>query len=174
MHRARLIALLPVLLLVAYGCGGNKAAPAGVSGKVTYQGKPVTGGQISFIPDGSGSPYTSQIKSDGTYQVTDVPSGECTVTIEALPDPNKAKGPAYGQGQMEDAAKAAEKAKSEHKDKSGMQMPAAGGSPVPGAAGSGPQGQYMKLPEKYADPKTSGLKMSIKKGSNTKDWDLTD
>jgi hypothetical protein len=32
----------------------------------------------------------------------------------------------------------------------------------------------MHLPEKYADPKTSGLKANVKKGSNTQNFDLTD
>jgi hypothetical protein len=174
MHRARLIALLPLVFLLAYGCSGAKQGPAGVSGKITYKGQPVTGGTIYFFPEGSGSSYSNGINEDGTYLVTDVPSGDCSVSIEALPDPGKDKGPVYGGERGEQAAKAAEEAKAKHKDKSGMGAGQGMGSPIPGGGPSSPQGKYMKLPEKYADPKTSGLKANIKKGSNTQNFDLTD
>ena len=49
---ARLILLLPVVLCVlCAGCDGAKTYR--VSGKVTFQGKPVPAGKIYFIPDGS-------------------------------------------------------------------------------------------------------------------------
>ncbi|MBN9120162.1 MAG: hypothetical protein J0I06_13530 [Planctomycetes bacterium] len=57
MHRrtsraARLVLLLPVFLCaLCAGCGGGNVYR--VSGKVTFQGKPVPAGKIYFIPDGS-------------------------------------------------------------------------------------------------------------------------
>jgi hypothetical protein len=55
------------------GCGGGKTAS--VSGQVTYQGKPVTGGSLSFSPipqSGErepGKPGTATVGPDGNYEV---------------------------------------------------------------------------------------------------------
>lgn len=56
------------------GCsGGGSLAP--VSGKVTYNGKAVTGGSLSFSPIGGdnaknpGKPGAAVIQSDGTFKV---------------------------------------------------------------------------------------------------------
>jgi hypothetical protein len=50
------------------GCGGNLAP---VTGKVTYAGKPVTGGMLFFSPVGTelnpGRPATAEVQPDGTY-----------------------------------------------------------------------------------------------------------
>lgn len=43
------VALLSVSL--ATGCGPKEGPKADVSGKITFQGKPVTAGSISFIKD---------------------------------------------------------------------------------------------------------------------------
>jgi hypothetical protein len=44
--------VVPALLCgLLFGCGGSKTVR--VSGKVTFQGKPVPSGKIYFIPDGS-------------------------------------------------------------------------------------------------------------------------
>jgi len=63
------------LFLATTGCGGGGAATASVSGKVTYEGKPVTGGSIGFSPIGTGSGNPgkaggSTVQSDGTYTVS--------------------------------------------------------------------------------------------------------
>jgi hypothetical protein len=168
MHKARLLLFVPFLLLPALGCSGSKTAQAGVHGKITYNGKPVTGGIIAFIPEGSGGNYAGQINPDGTYQIDEVPNGTCSVTIDALPDPGKAAeayGGARGKQMEEEGAKAS---------KGGMKPGPGGMSPRPPGVEAPNQGQYMKLPDKYSDPKTSGLKANLTKGGNTFNADLTD
>jgi hypothetical protein len=72
--RCGVVALLLALAAVA-GCGG----PRTVSGKVSYKGKPLGKGQISFV--GLGKSVSGTINADGTYVVTDVPAGEVTATV---------------------------------------------------------------------------------------------
>jgi len=76
-----------VLLVGLCGCsGGAKQAATGkVSGKVTYEGKPVEAGSISFVPITTGTsgdtglaikPAGGAIKSDGSYVLTTYLDGD--------------------------------------------------------------------------------------------------
>lgn len=56
------------------GCGsGGKDGIVRVSGKVTHQGQPVTGGSLTFVPIASGGavnvgkPATGEVKPDGSF-----------------------------------------------------------------------------------------------------------
>lgn len=74
--------LLFALLLVplATGCGSGKAG-ATVSGKVTYQGKPLSSGIVTFVPD-SGPAHHTEIKSDGSYRLANVPVGPVRIGVQ--------------------------------------------------------------------------------------------
>ena len=84
-------ALCSVALLMGLpGCsGGAKQAATGkVSGKVTYEGKPVEAGSITFIPISEGTsadtgvaikPAGGTIKSDGSYVLTTYQDGDGAV-----------------------------------------------------------------------------------------------
>jgi hypothetical protein len=76
---ARLSAFRPLALVLVTGlaavagCGGT--ATEQVSGKLTANGQPVTGGSLSFAPIGDGSvaatePAEAPVGSDGSYTVT--------------------------------------------------------------------------------------------------------
>lgn len=68
-HKSSIVLRMVVLLVsVAYfvGCGGPSKAK--VKGKVTYNGKPVDGGMISFNPPEGEVPISVKIGSDGTYE----------------------------------------------------------------------------------------------------------
>lgn len=60
--------------IVGCGSGGHGTAP--VKGKVTYDGKPVTGGNLTFAPLGGGTqadvgkPASGDVQSDGSYTLT--------------------------------------------------------------------------------------------------------
>lgn len=60
----RLVSLAAVLLLA--GCG-SRLAP--VHGKVTYQGRPVTVGNVLFVPDAGGPTADGTIQQDGRYSL---------------------------------------------------------------------------------------------------------
>jgi len=95
--------LLGALLLV--GCKAtNPNAPARVTGRVTYNGSPVTGGTIHFhSADGADVPIG--IGPDGTYQAFDIPDGDMVVTVETESINPEKKPPEYRGGNAGGAAK---------------------------------------------------------------------
>jgi len=72
------IAILPALAMLA-GCGGESTT--GVSGSVTFNGKPVTAGVINFLPS-KGQPLGGALQPDGTFSF-DLPPGEYKVRIDS-------------------------------------------------------------------------------------------
>lgn len=166
MTKGRLLLALPTIGLLFLGCSKyNPNAAAEVSGKITYNGTPVTGGTIMFQPAGAGdkSPggaYPGTIMKDGSYRIAELPAGELIVTIEteSLNPDKKSQGP-YAPT----------------KDKAvGRAAPA--NSPIPGNAPKGPgeAGVYVKIPEKYKSPSTTPEKRTLKNGKNEENFDLKD
>src|SRR4051812_44690714 len=77
------LGLAALLVLGVSGCGGT----ATVSGKVTYNGRPVTSGTVVFMDaDGRPSP-PAYIQADGTYSASNVPVGAVRVAIDNPPPP---------------------------------------------------------------------------------------
>jgi hypothetical protein len=71
-----------VLSLTAFGCGSKTGT---ISGKVTYQGKAVTGGSVNFLSEGSESIMkTGGIQKDGSYSVSGVPVGPAKITVQGV------------------------------------------------------------------------------------------
>jgi hypothetical protein len=137
----RVTGLWATLALSLAGCGGPYTGA--VSGKVTYQGKPLPGGLVTFVhPDGRIG--QGQIQEDGTYSVPKAPGGDVKVTVRTVP-PIPA-------------------------------MPAA--IRLPGGVGGGksetvyPAGKYTPIPKKYADVSTSGLSLTVRRGSQEFDINL--
>ncbi|MBI3469435.1 MAG: hypothetical protein HY000_41060 [Planctomycetes bacterium] len=90
----RLRLVLALVTLPALGCGEKSNTPetAPVTGTVTYKGKPVIGGTVTFIPEqGPGNPGIGDIQSDGTYSLTTYDRddgavlGKHKVTVEVFP-----------------------------------------------------------------------------------------
>jgi hypothetical protein len=170
-----------LLCLSIFACSsGNVNAPASIHGKVTYNGAPVTGGFVYLhYQDGSKLPFS--INSDGSYG-GDSPEGEVTVTVdtEAI---NPAKKQEY-RGQTGGGGGSGPGGKYG----GGKGMYGKGGPPRPAgvASGKGFKGEgvpdehpgstpvYMKIPAKYADTKTSGLSITLKKGKNEFNIPLAD
>lgn len=72
MTSPRRVAFVPVLLglLVLLGCPGpKKASVYSVTGKVTVEGKPLSGCMITFVPVGTGSTANGAIGPDGSYKL---------------------------------------------------------------------------------------------------------
>ena len=62
-------------LLASCGCGPGRPATTRVSGRVTYQGKPVTEGRIVFQPE-HGRPAMGTLDADGRYTLTTFDAGD--------------------------------------------------------------------------------------------------
>jgi hypothetical protein len=133
-----------VLLVTALGCGDN--APSNtVSGKVQYQGQPVSG-FIHFV-GADGKEVSSPIgPSGGAYTVMNPPLGDVTILIK----------PALGGG----AAAAA------------PSTPAPGAPALPGMEGMPKMAASVSPPAKYSEA-SGGLKYSVKPGKQVHDIELT-
>jgi len=92
-RRACLLAL-SATTLAAFACGSSGPAMGRVSGTVTYKGKPVPKGTVSFLPTTPGARNaTGEIHPDGSYSLqTENPNdgaqvGEYSVTIFSHDEP---------------------------------------------------------------------------------------
>lgn len=92
--RISLVGLLAMLVVInSSGCGSDSPKTVPVTGKVSYNGQPVTSGTLMLIPAGEGGyGATGQIQSDGTFQLTSfkpndgAAPGNYKVTIQVFPD----------------------------------------------------------------------------------------
>jgi hypothetical protein len=148
------VALASMGLFLVLGCGDSTglAKRYPVSGTVTYGGKPVEKGTISFVPAAPGGREATGEISGGSYSLTTAAPGDgalpgsykVTVIAKEM-DTTKLKEIAKG-GQFhhdEHFAKALKNAK-----------------PL--------------VPSKYGVPETSGLTAEVKAQSNSINFDLTD
>ena len=159
--KSRFYWVFPLLVAAASGCT-NPNTPAAVSGKITYNSSPVTGGTMTFQLAKEGPVYPHAINVDGTYSISDLPPGDYIITIETESiNPDRPKQPIYGPPDGQKAAGP------------DPATPPTGTMP-PGAASTAPVGTYLKIDPKYKDPKTSGLTVTVTGGSRqTKDLPLT-
>ena len=149
MSKGRLLLALPLFLILVSGCPKKSGTVGTLSGKVTYKGKEVTGGQMTFFTkEGGAVPAT--IKPDGTYSVRDLAVGEATVTVDTKN--LKPANPAAVRGGGGD-----------HKMQTG---------PVPPGFSQKPEGEYVEIPPKYADQKKTDLKVTVTGGPQTQDFEL--
>lgn len=164
---SRLVLIFLVVFVVALGCGQerNPNAPANVSGKVTYKGSAVKGGNVTFHPSGGGV-YSFTIRPDGTYTATDMPDGEMAVTIntESLNPAKKEKPRVYGEGKGGEGKPLP--VPSPDFIKSKLQKPPPD-EPVT-------QPEYVKIPAKYSDKTKSGLTVTLSSGNQRRNFNLTD
>jgi len=150
----------------AFGCSNkNPHAPASVHGSVTYNGKPVTGGTIAIFTPDKANRTPLVISNDGTYAGTDLPAGECVVTIEteSIHRAMKTEQKNYGGAGRPDVSQDYAKKMAER----GVQ----------GASSGAPQkleGVYVKIPSKYADAEKSPLRVTLKAGDQKQDFELAD
>jgi len=86
---------LSLLVLASGGCG---SAAGTVSGKVSYQGKPLPGGYVNFQSEGDKSVLkTSRIKEDGSYSVSGLPLGPAKISVQGLSARRLAALPGQGE-----------------------------------------------------------------------------
>jgi len=148
-----LTALLLVIpwLVIAAGCGPSRPEVAKVKGKVTFQGKPVTSGQVIFWPE-TGRSARGKINPDGTYILTTFDSedgavlGNHIVTIEAIKVFDNEPKPTSLEEEI----------------RMGRE----------GKLGTGQATVQHLIPPKYSNRETSGLKAEVKSGENTLDFPL--
>ncbi len=132
------------LLALTVGCRSSRAPQhADVSGKVLFQGKPLPGGQITFVAVKGGFSAVGTIDENGEYQVK-APLGEVQISVT-----NRMLQPRGGEKTMGRLAKA--------------QAP----------EGASVKGRYVQIPPQYEDPQKSGLKYTVTRGPQTHDVELS-
>lgn len=82
---ALLAGAIGVWLLAAAGCGPSGPAVGEVTGKVTYKGKPVPGGVITYNWRGGENAFPGALAEDGSYTIPKVFVGECIITVATVP-----------------------------------------------------------------------------------------
>jgi hypothetical protein len=142
--------LLVCLLGLATGCSTPKSTDMGeVSGTVTFNGKPLPGGRVTFVSKGGQAFSTGgNIDENGHYKI-EAPIGEVNVSVD-----NRMLGASS--------------------DRRGPSGPAERPNlKRPGSEAAKPMaGHFVKIPEKYHSASESGLTFTIKKGSQTIDIPL--
>jgi hypothetical protein len=143
------------LLVLATGCSGSGT----ITGKVSYRGRPLTGGTVVFAStEGQGS-KTAQIQPDGTYTITRMRTGPVQIAV----DTRSARPPDTMNPRVS------------NKPPKNMQPPPGTTLPPDAPAGYGDQPKYgnaERLPPQYADPANSGLTYTVTAGAQTYDISL--
>lgn len=130
---------MAMLGLALSGCHRSGESLQPVSGRVTFQAKPVVAGVVRFSSSQMGIDMTAEIRPDGSYEIV------------------RAHGPGLPEGTYQVAI-----------------MPLRVGR----SKGSGVENlpkrpnQHPDIPEKYRDPSTSGLTLTVNPGSNRLDIDM--
>lgn len=146
------VGTLTLALLVAVaGCGPKTGT---VSGKVTYKGEPLKGGNVIFASE-KGQSLLAPIGEDGTYTIQNVPVGEAKIAVKT-----KHLGIVAAMAKMKGA----------------------GGPPQDTSGGVGAPKKltpeeavrrFVAIPAQYEDTETSGLTFTVKGGSQSHDIPLT-
>lgn len=167
----RLLTLSVVISCGMVGCSkGPKLPTVSVSGTVSYQGKPLEGAQIGFVPpssdgksangvtDAQGN-FTLQTYLGGTSQASGAMPGDYTVVIRKDEGAIAGAGPA---GTGPPPPRSSEEMRKEMQERSSGQLKA-------------PPGPKLLTPQKYASSATSPLKATVKPSGNEPfKFDLTD
>ena len=67
------------------GCGRRCLPTGSVSGRVTYNGRPLTTGVITFVNEKAGSGASGELDSSGSYRIALIRPGEYDVALYGRP-----------------------------------------------------------------------------------------
>lgn len=129
-------------VLAVAGCGGGTA---NVSGKVTFNGKPVVYGTVVVI-GADGSSKSGTIQPDGSYRVSGVALGAAKVAVSSPPPPGS------------EQARKQFRAKDDAPDKPPLEPQAPASEEV--------IRNWVAIPDKYGDPNKSEITVSVKSGQS--------
>ena len=145
--RGRCQGLVMLAAVVLAGCSGGKGT---VTGKVSYKGTMLKGGNIVFMSTAGKQSISCRINEDGTYKAEGVPAGPVKILVEtASIKPQPQQGPrSY--------------------------------SPPPGQKAEGYQTgmadtskNYVEIPAMYNDPDKTDQTYTVTTGKQEKNIELT-
>jgi hypothetical protein len=140
-----------MLLAIAASVGLAGCGPASgtISGKVSYKGAILKGGNVSFVSADGKIAKSSPIAEDGSYSIEKMPVGTVKISVETKT--------------LEQAAKARR-----NDPPPGQTRPGDKTQSDPAEAAK----RYVPIPEKYADPNTSELTYTVTSGTQPHDIEL--
>jgi len=146
----------------AAGCGPTNSS---LHGKVIYNGQPLKGGYVTFVPQSGGETFAAEIKEDGTYDVARITTGKYKVCVDT--SNLKPQSQSYGSGGI--GGKAAAKYKAPE------------GALPEGYKPSNPHlaqearnsSRYVQIPPQYSSPDTTTLTVEVKSSGQTYDIPLS-
>jgi hypothetical protein len=154
---------LLLLFMVMVGCSPGEGK---VSGRVLFDGKSLTGGQVTFKPVQEGiNSVVVTLDEQGNYEVM-LPAVEYQISVD-----NRDLAPRPEIGGVPPGlppaarAKIAEALKHEQKEK--------GQSSVTGTHGRKIPGKYVEIPRRFYYAETSGLKYTVQRGDQKHDIEVT-
>lgn len=156
------VALFAAVLVA--GCG----RPVGsVTGTVTYQGKTLKGGGVTFVSTEGGRSFAATITAEGTYTVPDIVGGDYKVCV----DTSSLKGATTTTTSIPGAAAHAQPVVPKGAKTApppGVAMPEGYGASDPNAMKSNAAAKrYVAIPPKYADVNATDLTYTFKGGAET-------
>jgi hypothetical protein len=157
------------LFSLTVGCGGKKAT---VTGKVSYGGKTVPYGTVTFHPE-KGQPVTVPIE-DGVYTAKNVPTGDAKVTVETQSVRDSLKGLAMLEQQQK-------MLDDQRKKYAGMKDTSGKPPEQRGAEDTAAKIKEMKerarklvdVPATFSKKESSGVSLTVKSGSQDFDVELS-
>jgi len=154
------------------GCGSYGT----ISGTVSYNGKLLKGGYVSFIPASGGETFSATIQEDGTYKCERILTGEykvCVDTESLNPKAGAASGStgSYKSGKAPPISKQPSAAKSAPPP--GANVPEGYQPSSPGDAAAAKNAKlYVQIPSKYAKADSTDLTVKVSGTSTTFPIDL--
>jgi hypothetical protein len=139
------------LLLLLAGCSSHGS----ISGKITYKGKPLSSGTVTFVPEQGGG-FSCDIHN-GEYKIANIPSGPAKIAVI----PASTSAPIDYVMKMRPPKELLEKAA----PGKSIETPTKEGSP---------KIETPFPPDKFKNPDTSGLTYTVKSGPQVHDIDLAD
>lgn len=133
-----------LIVLTSVGCGVQVGS---ISGTVSYNGRLLPSGKITFVCEAGDKPVLTSSITDGKYAVEDAPVGQAIVLVETFQTtfttvPNMP--PDAGSGGLPNSSRP-----------------------------NSHSGKFVSVPDRYASPRESGLSMTIAVGDQTKNFQLT-
>jgi hypothetical protein len=161
------------VLTLAFALVGCSRPVGTVSGSVSYNGKPLKGGSVTFVSQDGNTSRSADISETGTFSVDKLAAGEYKVCVDTsfLAPQNTSGLPTMGSG----GKMMVPPPSSPTIPKGAKTAPPKDANVPEGYAPSDPAAmasanndkKYVKIPEKYKDPATTDLRFEAKGGAET-------
>jgi hypothetical protein len=149
--------------LTAIGCSAS--VPKGkITGTVTYEGKPLESGVITFMPAKTGLSVSAEI-TNGQYTASEVPQGELYVTVVSVKQAGMTEADIKAEIERKEAIRKKMEMTGKEGDVPAQTRPDYGRQRVQARPES-------LIPSKYADPSRSELKFTLSSSEATYNVEL--